>query len=51
MLKVFSFELPTTVILKNISALPKETGPKVEIMLELFHDLEQEDKKVTVRIE
>lgn len=47
----FSFEFPTTIILKNISFLPKEMEPEVEIMLELFHDLEQEDKKVTVRIE
>lgn len=44
----YSFEFPTTITLKNISALPKEMKPEVEIMLKLFHDLEQEDKKVTV---
>lgn len=44
----YSFEFPTTITLKNISALPKEMEPEVEIMLKLFHDLEQEDKKVTV---
>lgn len=47
----YSFEFPTTIILKNISALPKEMAPGVETMLELFHDLEQEDKNVTVKNE
>lgn len=33
----------TTIVLKNISALPQEMAPSVDIMLELFHDLHDED--------
>lgn len=33
----------TTIVLKNISALPSEMAPSVEIMLALFHDLHDED--------
>lgn len=47
----YSFEFPTTITLKNLSAIPLEMHEAVEIMLELFHDLENEDKKVTVVVE
>ena len=33
----------TTIVLKNLSALPKEMSPSVDIMLELFRDLHEED--------
>ena len=33
----------TTLVLKNLSALPKELTPEIEIMLELFRDLTRED--------
>lgn len=33
----------TAIVLKNISALPSEMAPSVEIMLELFRDLHDED--------
>lgn len=33
----------TMIVLKNISALPKEMSPSVDIMLELFRDLHDED--------
>lgn len=46
-----SFEFPTTIKLKNISAIPNEMREEVEIMLELFDDLQREDKKVTVVVE
>lgn len=46
----YSFEFPTTIELKNISAIPDEMNEAVEIMLELFRDLQREDKKVTVII-
>ena len=32
-----------TIVLTNISALPKEMAPSVDIMLELFRDLHNED--------
>lgn len=47
----YSFEFPTTITLKNLSAIPQEMHEAVEIMLELFHDLQNEDKKVTVVVE
>ena len=47
----YSFEFPTTIELKNLSAIPDEMNEEVEIMLELFRDLHREDKKVTVVIE
>lgn len=47
----YSFEFPTTITLKNLSAIPQKMHEAVEIMLELFHDLENEDKKVTVVVE
>ncbi len=46
-----SFEFPTTIKLTNISAIPDEMHEEVETMLELFSDLQREDKKVTVVIE
>ena len=45
------FDEPTTIMLRNIYALPKELMEAVEIMLELFADLEREDQEVTVQIE
>mgnify|MGYP004594763465 FL=1 len=47
----YSFEFPTTITLKNLSAIPHEMDEAVEIMLDLFRDLENEDKKVTVVVE
>ena len=47
----YLFEFPTTINLKNISAIPDEMHEEVEIMLDLFHDLHREDKKVTVIVE
>ena len=41
----------TTIVLKNISALPKEMSPSVDIMLELFHDLHDEDGVIIEIIE
>ena len=45
------FDEPTTIILRNISAIPKELKEAVKTMLELFADLEREDQEVTVQIE
>ena len=47
----YSFEFPTTIILKNIEKLPSEMNVTVQTMIELFDDLQREDEKVTVRIE
>ena len=47
----YSFEFPTTITLKNISAIPAEMQETVDIMLELFDDLQREDKKVTVVVD
>lgn len=46
-----AFEFPTTIILKNIEKIPAEMGEEVDIMLELFDDLQREDERVTVRVE
>ena len=46
----YSFEFPTTIILKNIEKLTSEMNEAVQTMLELFEDLQREDEKVTVRI-
>ncbi len=46
----FSFEFPTTIELLNLSKISKELDEEVQIMLDLFRDLEAEDKKVTVII-
>ena len=45
------FDEPTTIILRNISAIPKELKEAVKTMLELFADLEREDQEVIVQIE
>lgn len=37
------YDESTTIELRNIGALPKEMAPSVEIMLELFRDLHDED--------
>lgn len=37
------YDSSTTFVLRNLFAIPKELTPEVEIMLELFHDLEQTD--------
>lgn len=37
------YDSSTTIILKNLSAIPKELKPEIEIMLELFRDLAQKD--------
>ena len=44
----YSFEFPTTITLKNVSAIPSEMQETVEVMLELFDDFQREYKKVTV---
>ena len=46
-----SFDEPTTIVLKNLSGISKDLTEAVEIMLELFADLEREDEEVTVRVE
>ena len=46
-----SFELPTTIVLKNIEKIPSEMNEATEIMLELFEDLQRDNEKVTVQIE
>ena len=46
-----SFNEPTTIVLKNLPGISKDLTEAVEIMLELFTDLEREDKEVTVRVE
>lgn len=45
-----SFEFPTTIILKNLSTIPQEMHESLNIMLELFDDLQREDEEVTVVI-
>ena len=45
-----SFDEPTTIVLKNLSGISKDLTEAVEIMLELFADLEREDEEVTVQI-
>lgn len=37
------YDNTTTIILKNIEALPRDMNASVETMLELFRDLEKED--------
>lgn len=45
-----SFECPTTIVLKNIEKIPSEMSETVEIMLELFDDLQRENENVTIQI-
>lgn len=47
----YSFEFPTTITLKNVSYLPTEMQETIEVMLELFDDLQREDRKVTVIVD
>ena len=46
-----AFDEQTTIILKNISAIPNEMCEEVEVMLELFCDLEQKNMEVRVQVE
>ncbi len=48
---IYSFEFPTTIVLSNLSKISKALNEEVQIMLELFRDLETKDKKVTVIID
>ena len=45
------YDETTTIVLENISALPKEMKPSVDIMLELFRDLHNEDGVIIETIE
>lgn len=47
----YSFEFPTTITLKNVSAIPAEMQKTVDIMLELFDALQRKDKTVTVVVD
>lgn len=47
----YSFEFPTTITLKNVSDIPAEMQETIEVMLELFDDLQREDRKVTVIVD
>lgn len=44
-----SFESPITIVLKNIEKLPPEMNKAVKIMLELFDDLQRENKEMTIQ--
>ncbi len=46
-----AFEEPTTIVLKNIAALPSDMKEASDILLELFRDLEKEDQEVSLEIE
>lgn len=46
-----AFDGPTAVILRNVSGLPKELEKTAKAMLRLFHDLEREERDLSVRIE
>ena len=41
----------TTIVLKNVSALPGEMAHTTELMLELFQDLHDEDGVIIERVE
>lgn len=43
-----SFEEGTTIILKNLSALPKEMSPIISVIQTVFQKLEDEEAEVTV---
>lgn len=47
---LFWYDSETTILLKNVSALPKNLNWLTEIMLTLFDDLQKEDENVTVQI-
>ncbi len=38
-----SYDHSITIVLKNLSSIPKDLAPEIEIMLELFRDLERKD--------
>lgn len=40
-----------SIVVKNVSAIPNEMREEVEIMLELFCDLEQKNMEVRVQVE
>lgn len=46
-----AFNEPTTIILRNVAAIPKELERTAKVMLKLFDELEREDQNVSVRIE
>lgn len=45
------FPEPTTIVLRNLSSLPREMHPEIPILLGVFSDLERKDENVTVKIE
>ena len=45
-----SFAEPTMITLVHLSALPEEINEAVEIMKELFLDLEKQDPEVTIQM-
>lgn len=47
---LFWYDSETTILLKSVSALPKNLNWLTEIMLTLFDDLQKEDENVTVQI-
>lgn len=46
-----AFAEPTTIVLRNVSAIPAELKKTAKIMLKLFGELEDQDQEVSVRIE
>ena len=46
-----AYDEQTTINLKNVSSIPNEMREEVEIMLELFCDLEQKNMEVCVQVE
>lgn len=46
-----AFESKTTIVLKNLSAIPAELNEAAETMLSLFRDLESQNDEVMVVIE
>lgn len=47
---LFWYDTETTIILKNVNALPSNLGWLGEIMLALFDDLQNEDENIAVQI-
>lgn len=47
---LFWYDSETTIILKNVDALPSDLNWLTEIMLTLFDDLQTEDENITVQI-
>ena len=48
---LYWFPEPTTIVLRNLSSLPREMHPEIPILLGVFSDLERKDENVTVKIE